>query len=315
MTLVAPAWLLLGIGIALLAAGYVARQRRVPPDAVRLPTLGVLAEVVPADAGWRRHVPAVATLLALLAGVVGLAGPATVTSSPRGGVVMLAIDVSGSMDATDVSPTRLDAAVDAARSFLDDAPERVAIGLASFDDAGAVLAPPTTARTPVRRALADLETGPGTAAGEGLEAALDAVGPFVEDAVVATEPSTAIVLLADGDSTIGRPLLDAAEEAAARGVPVHTVAFGTSEGVVRIGGEPVPVPVATESLRQVASRTGGSFAAAASGDALRAVYDGIGERVSTEVELTDLTPLAVGLAAALLGLAAVTGLLWSPRLA
>ena len=314
MTFLDPARLWLLLAVAALVAGYVLAQRRRRRAAVRFPNTRLLAAILPRRTAWRRHLPAAAALLAVTAGVLGLAHPATQHRVPRNGAIMLAIDTSGSMVATDVTPTRLKAAVSAAQSFVAGAPAQLRIGLVTFTDRATVLATPTTDRAAVRGALGTLTRGPGTAAGEGLYAALGALGN-VSDATSGGKPPAAIVLLADGASTVGRPLESAAQAASDAGIPVDTVAFGTDHGTVEIGGRTVPVPVETGALRAVAGATGGSFFTASSAAQLRSVYDEVGRGVGFETRYREYLPLLTGVAVALLFAAAVMGLLWMPRLA
>lgn len=312
MTFLAPERLWLFAVLLLLAAAYLVLQRRRRRDAVTFPNALLLSSVLTQRFAWRRHLPAAAVSLALAAGILGIARPATAEQVPRAGEVMLAIDISGSMAATDVTPTRLKAAVKAATGFVQDAPPNLRIGLVVFSDRATVLATPTKDRAAVTGALKTLAPGPGTAAGEGLYAALHALGPTK---VTGSKPPAAVVLLADGASTVGRSLTEAAQAAKQQGVPVDTVAFGTSRGTVQLGGQTVPVPVETAALRQVATATGGQFQAAASSQQLRSVYDEVGHGVGFETRYTEFVHLLTGVAVALLLVASALALLWMPRLA
>lgn len=312
MTFLAPERLWLFAVLLVLAAAYVVLRRRRRREAVTFPNALLLSSVMKRRFAWRRHVPAAAAVLALAAGIVGIARPATAEQVPRAGEVMLAIDISGSMAATDVTPTRLKAAVTAATGFVHDAPPNLRIGLVVFSDRATVLATPTTDRAAVTGALATLRPGPGTAAGEGLYAALHALGPTK---TTGSKPAAAVVLLADGASTVGRSLADAAQAAKQQGVPVDTVAFGTSHGTVRLGGQTVAVPVETTALHQVATTTGGKFEAAASSQQLRSVYEEVGHGVGFETRYTEFVHLLTGVAVALLLVASALALLWMPRLA
>jgi Ca-activated chloride channel family protein len=318
MTLLSPSRLWLLIGVVVLAAAYVVLQRRRRHPAVRHPDLDLVRSVAPRRAGWRRHVAAVGLLATTAALVVGLARPAHSVEVPRDeAVVMLAVDVSGSMTATDVVPTRLEAAVAAARQFVADAPAAYRIGLVAFDDGGHVLAPPTTDRTTVLDALARLERGPGTAAGEGLYVALDQISTALADdggVIAADQPYAAVVLLADGANTIGRPLDEAATAAADEGIPVFTIAFGTDAGVVDVDGVPTRVPADPDAMAMVADTTGGTTYTATTGGELADVYSRIGTHIGTDVEQIELTMPLAAAAGALLALALGAAALWSPRL-
>jgi Ca-activated chloride channel family protein len=319
MTLIAPSRLWLLALVAALLASYVVLQRRRRHRAVRHPDLALVVASSPRRPGWRRHVSAGALLLAVAALVVGLARPAQSTEVAREeAVVVLAIDVSGSMTATDVAPTRMEAAIAAAREFVVDAPEAFRIGLVAFDDAGHVLATPATDRTAVLDALDRLERGPGTATGDGLLVALEQVQAAVaeEAGVVVDEgalPYGAVVLLADGANTIGTPLDDAAAAAAEAGVPVFTIAYGTDDGVAEVDGELVPVPADPEAMAAVADATDGATYTAASASELADVYDRIGTRIGTITEQQELTVGFAAVAAGLLAVALLTSMLWSSR--
>jgi Ca-activated chloride channel family protein len=283
---------------------------------VRLPTTRVLASVSPRRPGWRRHGPAAVALLTLLLLVLALARPARDERVPReAAVVVLAVDVSASMTATDVSPSRIDAAVAAAGDFVDDVPDRFQLGLVAFDGTARVLASPTEDHDAVRAALQRLTPGEGTAAGEGIAAALDAISATV-DATGASgkDLPASIVLLSDGATTVGRPVEQAAREAADRSVPVSTIAFGTDRGAVVVGGEVVPVPADREAMAAVADITGGTASEAETAGQLHDVYDHIGTTVGSVVEQREVARAFLGVALVAL-LAAVAGsFVWSARL-
>ena len=316
MTFLAPERLLLLILPLGLLALYVllARRRRLHP--VRLPTTRVLAAVSPKWPTWRRHAPAAVALLTLVLLVVALARPARDERVPReAAVVVLAVDVSASMTATDVSPSRIDAAVAAASDFVDGVPARFQLGLVAFDGTARVLATPTEDHDAVRAALHQLTPGEGTAAGEGIAAALDAIDASVQGAGVSGQDLPAsIVLLSDGATTVGRPVEEAAREAADRSVPVSTIAFGTDNGTVVVGGEVVPVPADRQTMEAVADITGGTAAEAETAGELHDVYDDIGARVGSVVEQRDIARTFLGAAFVVLLAAVATSFVWSPRL-
>jgi Ca-activated chloride channel family protein len=318
MTLLAPSRLWLLAAVVALAVAHLVLQRRRRHLAVRHPDVALVAAVAPRHAGWRRHLSAGALVLAVTALVVGLARPAYSAEVARDeAVIMLAIDVSGSMTATDVEPTRLAAAVAAATDFVNGAPEGFRIGLVAFDDTGHTLATPTTDRASVVAALARLSRGPGTAAGEGLFTALDeleAAQAADGAVVVADEPYSAVVLLADGANTIGRSLDAAAQAAADAAVPVFTIAYGTSQGTAVVDGTVVPVPADPEAMAAVADATGGATYEATTGAELSAVYEQIGTGIGYVLEQTELVIPLAAVALALLVLAAGTSMVWSPRL-
>jgi Ca-activated chloride channel family protein len=309
VTFLSPARLLLLLVVAGLAVAYVVLHRRRRLYAVRFTNLDLLASVAPRRPGWRRHVPAALMALALAGFVVGLARPARDERVPKeAATVMLVVDTSISMEATDVEPNRLEAATAAGRSFVKGLPDRMQVGLVAFDRTARVLATPTSDHDAVGRAIDQLATGPGTAAGEAVFAALAAIGTGDADG------TAAIVLLSDGVTTFGRPVEDAAAAAAEQGVPVSTIAFGTDEGTVEVQGRTVPVPADRETMSTVAERTGGSFFEAFSAEELKGVYDDIGKRVGYEVEQREIGMAFVAAGALLLLVALAGSLLWTGRI-
>lgn len=309
MTLLAAGRLWLLVLVVALAGAYVVLARRRRHYAVRFTNLDLLASVAPRRPGWRRHAPAAAVALALCALVVGLARPVAERRVPReAATVMVVLDTSASMDATDVSPSRLAAAVSAAGRFVDDLPARLRVGLVAYDRTARVLTPPTTDHALVASTLERLSTGPGTASGDALAAALDAM------AVAGSEGAGAVVLLSDGVTTVGMPVEEAAAQAAQQRVPVTTIAFGTESGTVEVQGRSIPVPADPETMAAVAETTGGRTFTAESAGQLDEVYEDIGTRVGYEVEQREIatTFMAVGFALLLAAMAAA--LLWSGRM-
>lgn len=319
MTFLAPHWLALALLVAALGVAYVVLQQRRRHYAVRFTNVDLLASVAPRRPGWRRHVPAALMALALLGLVVGLARPARETRVPKdAALVMLVIDTSLSMDATDVEPDRLRAAVDAAGTFVADLPDSVEVGLVAFDRSPRLLATPTADHDAVAGRIRALGTGPGTAAGEAVFVALDAIATAQESlgARPPTDPErpvAAIVLLSDGATTVGRPVELAAEEASRRRVPITTIAFGTDDGTVEVQGQLIRVPADREAMSAVADATGGTFFEAASSEQLRSVYDDIGGRVGYTTEQQEVGMAFVGASLALLVIAMAAALLWTSR--
>lgn len=312
MTLLSPMWLLLLVPVALLAAGYVVAQRRRTAYAVRFTNLDLLDKVAPRGPGWRKHVPAALSLAMFVLLVVGFARPTAEVTVPRErATIMVAFDVSASMAATDVSPDRFSAARQAATQFVEHLPPRFNLGLVAFSENASVVVPPTTDRPAVLGALDRLTTTAGTAIGEAVYSSLDAIEAL--DTEEQTPPAH-IVLLSDGENTTGRTVEESAREAAARGVPVTTIAYGTQEGVIELQGRQLPVPVDGPALQRLAETAGGGFYEAASGDELQAVYEDIGTSVGYRTERQEIWQwfVAAGLIAALL--AAATSMLWFARL-
>jgi Ca-activated chloride channel family protein len=310
VSFLAPERLWLLAIVPVLAVAYVVMQRRRRRRAVRFASLELLRSVTPAHAAWRRHVPAAATALALAALLVGFARPSGTVRVPKdAATVMLVIDTSASMQAHDVEPSRIEAAIEAADVFVGDLPPQIEVGLVAFDQRARVLAAPTTDHAAVRAAIGALTLGPGTAAGDALVTAVDAL-------TAANQPDqgAAVILLSDGVTTIGRPVVAAAEVAAERGIPVSTIAFGTDEGAVIVQGRTVPVPADPDTMAQVAEVTSGTFFEAVSAGDLKQVYEDIGTRVGYETEQRERSGSVVATGTVLLVAALGLGLLWNGRL-
>jgi Ca-activated chloride channel family protein len=306
-------WLLLLVGA--LVAAYFLMQLRRQRDAVRFTNIKLLASVAPTRPGWRRHLPAAALVAALGLLVVGFARPTRAVKVPREqATVMLAIDVSASMQATDVAPSRFEAARDAARAFTQRLPARFRLGLLSFAGTATVLVPPTTDRQPVLQNLDNLRLGPRTAIGEAIFAALDTIAGSVDQTTGGKQPPARIVLLSDGATTAGRPNSDAAAAAAEARVPVSVPNAIVDTGTVIVDGRIIEVPVDRGALRDVADTTKGSFFEAASGEELRHVYADIGSQIGYRTERREVSAWFVGIALAAAFAAAAGSLVWSSRL-
>lgn len=308
-------WLLLGVSA--LGVLYLVLQLRRRSYAVRFTTIELLDKVAPRRPGWRRHVPAVVFLLAMAALVVGFARPSQQTQIPREqATIVLAIDTSLSMEATDVSPTRFEAAKEAAISFAESLPDEINLGLIGFNGVATIRVQPTTNHEAVAASIATMEVGPATAIGEAIFASLDAVATVGADALDGEVPPARIVVMSDGETTVGRTDEEAVAAAQEVGISVSTIAFGTDAGVIVIPEEerPVPVPVNEEKLAAIADATGGEFFTAVSADELEAVYTDIGSRVALETVDDEITPSYVGLALLLLAVAGTLSLAWFSRL-
>jgi Ca-activated chloride channel family protein len=309
--------------IPLLLLAYLIVQRRRVKYAMRFTNLDLLANVVDRAPGWRRHVPPLFALAALAALLVALARPETTIAVPRDEAsVVLAIDVSGSMMATDVPPTRLDAAKDAASRFVDGLPERFGVGLVSFSTAATSLADPSEERAEILEEIDGLEAHTGTAIGDAIAAALDLVSKG-EDGTIPTgedgKPLASILLLSDGASTQGISTDDAIGLAKEAGVAVNTIALGTDAGTVTVPNElgelqTVSVAPDRETLEQIAEETGGTYFDAPTEQDLDAVYEAVGSQVAWDEEKQEVTVAFAGAGAVLLLLASGLSALWFGRL-
>jgi Ca-activated chloride channel family protein len=307
-------WLLLGV--AALAVVYVVLQQRRKHYAVRFTNLSLLASVAPKSPGWRRHIPAILFIMAMATLVVGFANPALDQKIPRErATIILAIDTSLSMEATDVDPTRIDAAKSAAKTFIDSLPPKINVGLLGFDGSTILKVPPTTDHDRLKQGIQNLQLGQGTAIGEALFASLDAIASVPADDAGTPAPAR-IVLMSDGATTTGRPNEVGAKAAKDAGVPVSTIAFGTPNGTIKIPEEnaEVPVPVDADALKAIADETGGKFFDAQSADELTSVYQDIGSSIGYTTELASIAGWFIGGALVILILTSTFSLLWFSRL-
>jgi Ca-activated chloride channel homolog len=306
-----PLWLWLLVLVAALVAAYLVVQRRRTKYAVRFATLPMLEKVAPKRPGWRRHAPAVAFLAALTVLTIAIARPVADVRVPRErATVLIAMDVSQSMAATDVAPNRFEVAKQAAVQFVQDLPAKFNVGLVSFAGTATVVATPSTNHQATVDAINGLQLSDSTAIGEAVLTSLQAVRSIDPD----DPPPSRIVLLSDGGNTAGRPIDEAAQEAKQAGVPVSTIAYGTPQGTVNLGGRDIQVPADTEALQGLADATDGSSYAAESDQQLRDVYSDLQSSIGWTTEAREITNLVAGAALAAALLAALASLLWFSRL-
>ena len=321
----ASPYLLATLLVPLLAlAGYLWMQRRPPRSAISFPNLAVLASVA-TRSNWRRHLIAGLLLVAVALLCVAVARPRVPidTTSDRATVVLV-VDVSYSMVATDVAPSRLEAARTAITSFANHVPSRVKVGLVSFADDPVVVTSPTTDRDLLKSGIASLGPGYGTAIGDALGRGVDLTRLSTGQAETATPTANAanpgaIVLLSDGTQTHGVLTPDdGARLAKEAGIPVYTIALGTLTGTVTInrnGQEAVvPVPPDRATLASIAESTGGRSFDVTDAEKLSSVYDRLGRIVATTPKPREVTAGFVAVAAALLTLAIGVAALSAPRL-
>jgi Ca-activated chloride channel family protein len=228
----------------------------------------------------------------------------------------MAVDVSLSMKATDIDPTRFQAMQTAAKQFVDVLPARINLGLVSFAGTATTLVPPTTDRAQVRTAIDHLQLAEATAIGEAVFTSLSAIQNFQDSLDTPSQdlPPARIVLLSDGYNTVGRDDTQAIDAATTAKVPVSTIAFGTDYGTLDLNGETVPVPVDRATLKKIASETGGSYSQAASAAELEKVYADLGSQIGYTTEPHDISPWFVRTGVFLAFLGAVLSLLWTQRL-
>lgn len=296
--------------LPVLVALYIDRDRRRVASQAAFGNPDLLPNVVDRSPGRLRYLPPVTVLVALVFLIVGVARPHATVKVPREeATIILAIDVSRSMKANDVQPTRLDAARVAAKTFLDQVPEKFQVGVVTFATRAAVGVAPTADRDLVNASLDTLKPGEGTAIGDAVALSLR-VGQPRDKTVQA--PPRAVVLISDGAQDGGRiKPTDAAQQARRQGVPVYTVLVGTPEGVVQEnlpGGlrRIIHVPPSPETLQQVASETGGQFFQALDTTQLSKVYEDLGSRLGKRSEDREITDVFAALAAGLLLVSGLT---------
>lgn len=290
-----PAWLLALLVPVLAAAAYVYVDRRRRRRSFAFGNFSIVAEVSGRDRPWLRHLPVAALLAALAVLAIALAGPMAETKVARNrATIMLVVDVSLSMSATDVQPDRLSTAKQAGREFIDSLPDDLNVGLVTFAGRAQTPVMPTTDHATVARALDGAILQSATATGDAIAAAQSAILQFGEQ-IQGPEgpPPAAIVLLSDGKQTIPSELDDprgaytAADEAAEVGLPIHTISFGTRGGSITVDGQVLPVPNDDESLMEIARRTEGEFHSAASLDELRDVYGELTDEIGYELRRSE----------------------------
>jgi Ca-activated chloride channel family protein len=294
MSFQSPIALLALVAIPVLAALYWLAQQRRRAYAVRFTNLELLGQVVPRGPGVRRHLPTALFLLALTGLAFSFAKPqATINVPGDRSSVMLVIDVSGSMQATDVQPTRLGAAVNAAQSLVDSLPPNASVGLIAFNATAFVITPLTSDREALRAGLQSLRARGGTAIGDGLNLALDQLGAPASGPW-GPHPPSMVVLLTDGVTNAGIAPQQASARAAEEHVPVNAVGVGSrGSAPVYVLGQDVG-GVDTLLLQSMAYQTGGKFFFASEAGQLQQVYTSLGSQFGWKHEKVDLTvPFAI----------------------
>lgn len=337
------AWPIVLLGLLILPAALVLYwwvQRRRARYAVRFTNLDLLANVVDRSPAWRRHLPTALYLVALAALILALARPETTLSVPKEeATVVLVIDVSGSMNAVDVEPTRLAAAKHAANLLLDKLPEKFQVSLIAFSSTVQLIAPPTTDRQLVRDGIDRLRAVGGTAMGDAIMMAVDVARPLAlgdgqpvpqtpippgaapptPTPASTDEKESVIILLSDGANSAGQyQPLEASAEAVARNVPIFTIALGTPYGTVDVPDSTgrlrrIAVPPDEETLKTISAETGGRFYSAPSARDLDDIYGELGSRIGYVKEKREVTAAFAGVAALFLVLGGGLSAWWFNR--
>ena len=337
MNLLWPEWLWSLLLLPLLAAAYLALLGRRKKNTVRLASVALVKQALGKGPGWRRHVPPALLLLAVAVLLLASARPTAKIKLPSvQETIILAMDVSGSMRATDVQPNRLVASQVAAKAFVAGLPRTVRIGVVSFAGTAAIVQPPTFSREDVVAAIDRFQLQRGTAIGSGLVLSLASL--FPDDGIdlsqitgqrampaapgekkekkpfVPVEPgsysSAAIILLTDGQRTTGPDPMEAAKMAAERGVKVYTVGVGTKNGeIIGFEGWSMRVRLDEDTLKNIANATRANYFYAGTADDLKQVYQGLSSRLVVETKETEITGF-LALAGALLAIAAAALSVW-----
>jgi Ca-activated chloride channel family protein len=344
MTFVWPQMLWLLAAVPVVIAVYVMLMRRKRKAALRYASLTLVKDAQGAGQRVRRHVPPFLFLIALILMLVAIARPAAVVTLPSAHeTVILAMDVSGSMRATDVKPSRLVAAQEAARAFVADQPKTTRIGVVSFAATASVVQSPTHSREDILGAIERFQLQRGTAIGSGILVSLKTIFPDAEfdlrsfnprreaQKAAALDPtaaskqvpkaapgsysSAAIILLTDGQTTTGPDPIEAARMAADRGVRVYTVGIGTTSGEI-IGSEgwSMRVRLDEESLKTIANVTRADYFYAGNAVDLQKIYKNLNTKLFFEEKETEITALFAAAAAVLALLSASLSLLWFNRI-
>ena len=322
MTFRDPAMLAGLILLPLAALAYLSLQRRRRQEAKTFANPALLPNLVTDRPGWRRHLPPLLLLGALAALVIALARPQRTVAAPqRAATVMMVTDTSGSMNAEDVDPDRLRAAVKSARKLTGELPDNFRLGLVTFSDLAEVQAPPTTDRDPVKAGLDRLRASGGTAMATGLQRAIDLARTPVpnENGTGTRRLPSVLVLLSDGKDTQS-PVdpLEVARQAKELKIPIFAIALGTPTGEVEVQDQfgftqRIPVPPDTETLRDIARITGGKYFAAPDAARLESIYANLGTRLSSKPVEKEVTAAFAGGAVVLLLAGGALSLMWFGR--
>ena len=313
MSLAAPIFLLALLAVPLVAAAYALARRRRRRHAIRFPAAAVLA-TIPRPRLRRALAPALLALAAAALAVAAARPQATMAVPIDKASVMLVTDESGSMSADDVDPTRLAAAQSAAGQFVDKVPDTLLVGFVGFSSGTNNVVAPTLDHDAVRAALQGLQAGGGTATGDALNAALDRLE--AQRGKDGRQAPAAVILLSDGASNQGSDPLAAAQRAKRLGVPVSTVALGTSDGVVLgPGGQALQVPPDPGTLQQISSITGGTFTETADASRLEGVYKSLGSKIGVRHVKREVSSGFAGAGVVLLLFALTAGVRRRSRLA
>jgi Ca-activated chloride channel family protein len=303
--------LLLGLlAVPLLIGLYLVNQRRRRAYAVRFTNVGLLSQVIGKGPGFRRHIPAILFIAGLAGLLLALARPQATIRIPKGQTsVVLAVDVSGSMAATDVSPTRMEAAISAGRTLIDKLPGNADVSLVIFNSQAQVASPLTSDKGSVKDTLGTLGPGGGTAIGSAIQVAVAQLANIVDPNSAKSQHYAIVVLLTDGSSNTGVDPMEAATNAAQSHIPVDTVGVGQRNQTTLLGGRPVD-GVDEQTLQQIATATGGHYYFAADEGQLNKIYSDLGSHIGWVNSKVDLTAPILGAGILIVVIGALFSLRW-----
>lgn len=302
-----------------LTVGYITAQRRRRRYALRYASAALVRDAK-RGRGWRRHVPPFFFLTSFAVLILGLMQPAIMVREPSDeGIVIVTLDVSASMWATDMYPSRMEAAKASAQLFVNELPEKMRVGVVSFSETSYLNQTPTTQREHVLKAIKKLEPRSGTAIGNGLITSLDAVygamGAELPNVKRGTFAPAVIVLLTDGENTDGIEPLEIVDQAVARGIRVYTIGIGSPESVtIKRGASAIQARLDEDVLKQIAEITQAKYYNASTEKDLRAVYQNLTTQLVTRVQPYDISFLFIAFAFFLGVVALGFSLIWSNRL-
>jgi Ca-activated chloride channel homolog len=334
MSFIWPVMLFLLVLVPLFAVLYIRMQRRRRQLATRVGSLGLAQGTMCRKPGLHRHIPPLLFLLSLTILIVALARPQTIVSLPRfEGTVMLVFDVSGSMAADDLKPTRMEAAKVAARSFIERQPPTVNVGVVSFSDSGFAVQAPTNDQVSILAAIDRLAPQRGTSLAQGIVAALNTIaagkgeGPRLYSNLTPTPmltptpvpkgtySSAVIVLLTDGENNMRPDPLMAAQLAVDRGVRIYTIGIGSPAGTtLHVNGFTVHTQLDEAMLQQIAQLTNGAYFNAENETDLRSIYDNLTPQLVFKAEKTEVTSILAGISILVLLIGGTFSLLWFGRM-
>jgi Ca-activated chloride channel family protein len=333
MSFIWPAMLISLLLLPLFVLLYLRQQRRRRHMVARYGSFGLAQTARGRQLGARRHIPSALFLIGMAVLLFSLARPQTAVSLPRvEGTVILAFDISGSMAAEDLQPTRMEAAKAVARDFVERQPSSVLVGIVAFSESGLSIQPPTNEQAEVLAAINRLSPQRGTSLGQGILASLDVLATDGEpaerlysnltptpEATPAPVPpgsyrSAVIVLLTDGENTAPPDPLAAAQAAADRGVRIYTVGIGSAAGItLEVNGFTVHTQLDEATLQQIAQITEGSYYNATSQEELRRIYENLDLQLVVKPEDIEVTALFAGLGVLIFLIGAICSMLWFSR--